>query len=253
MADRPRDDTWWIASDGKWYPPTLQPDPDVEPEVVPERATISRRSTDVPALLTRFVLGSLTVTSAAFAVAAFFGIRYGSALRRVSISALDTTAAEGQFLGWSSFALFTLAATGVVVLAWTFQTSRALDARSPAGRRWRGGWTIGAWFIPLASFVLPKLVFNELEKIAQVPHAGDEIGEKWKDESRTAVGDLWWLLWVTGLFALQMTQVLVTDPSVDEGTLAVATSISGIAHAVLAGAGVALYIVIRRIERTSRT
>ncbi len=253
MADRPRDDTWWIASDGKWYPPTLHPDPDAERAVVPEYTTISKRSTDVPALLTRFVLGSLTVTSAAFAAAAFFGIRYGSALRAVSISPPDTTAAEDLFLGWSSFALFTLAATGVAVLVWTFQTSKALDARAPARRRWRGGWTIGAWFIPLASFVLPKLVFNELEKIAQVPYTGDEIGEQWRDESRSAVGDLWWMLWVSGLFAFQMTQVLATDPSVDEGTVAVATSISGIAHAVLAGAGVALYIVIRRIERASKT
>lgn len=148
--------------------------------------------------------------------------------------------------------MFALVITGVVLLMWTFQTSRAFDHRGATGRRWRGAWTIGSWFVPFASFVLPKLVFNELERISRVPFTGDEIGEAWKDETRSAVGDLWWLLWIVGLFSYQATQVLLSDPGVDAGTSAVAASLSGVSHAVLAGAGVALVLVVRRIESDSR-
>jgi hypothetical protein len=142
--------------------------------------------------------------------------------------------------------------TGVVVLVWTFQMSKAFDARGAADRRWRGWWTIGSWFIPIATFVLPKLVFNELEKISQVPYTGDDIGDRWKGETRSAVGDLWWLLWVAGMFMYQVTQVYLTDPAVNAGTIAVASSLSGVAHAVLAAAGVALVVVVRRIDSESR-
>ena len=252
MADRPRDDTWWIASDGKWYPPTLHPDPTIPPVAEDDPATSTTGSTAVPALLSRVLTSSLVATSAAFALAAFFGFQHGSQLRSGETLVDGRSGTEDLFLGWSSIALFALVVTGAVVLAWTFRTSKAFDMRGATHRRWRGAWTIGAWFIPLASFILPKLVFNELEKIAQVPFTGDAIGDRWKEESRSAIGDLWWLLWVTGLFLLQATQVFLTDPEVDSGTMAVAASLSGVAHFVLAAAGVALVVVVRRIAAASR-
>jgi hypothetical protein len=252
MADRPRDDTWWIASAGKWYPPTLQPDADAEAVSAEDPEPGTDGSTAVPHTLTLIVTTAIAATSGVFVVAGYLGLRYGSALNSASLSVPDRTSAEDVFLGWSSFALLALVVSGAVLLVWTFQTSKAFDARGASGRRWRGWWTIGAWFIPLASFVLPKLVFNEIEKIAQVPFPGEEIGERWKTESRSKTGDLWWLLWVVGLFMLQTTQVLLTDPAVDEGTIAIASSLSGVAHAVIAAAGVALVVVVRRIESSSR-
>jgi hypothetical protein len=258
MADRPRDDTWWIASDGKWYPPTLQPETANVPAGTDDIDGITdgpstTGSTSVPTVLTRIVSAALLASSAAFAVAAVFGLRFGSALGSTSTSDRSRTAVEDLFLGWSSLALFAMVVTGAVVLVWTFQTSRAFDARGASGRRWRGAWTIGAWFIPFASFVLPKLVYNELEKISQVPFTGADIGTRWKEEQRSTLSDLWWLLWVAGLFMYQSTQVFMSDPAVDPGTVAVATSLSGAAHLVLAAAGVALVVVIRRIDSASRS
>ena len=252
MADRPRDDTWWIASDGKWYPPTLQPEANSQPVAASESAPAVSGPTAVPRVLTFVVTTALAATSAAFLVAAFFGLRYGSALSSVSASVQDQVSAEEVFLSWSSFALFGMVVSGVAVLAWTYLTSKAFDARGASGRRWRGWWTIGAWFIPFASFVLPKLVFNELEKISQVPFAGDNIGELWKEETRSTVGDLWWLLWVAGLFMFQSTQVFLTDPAVDSGTIQVAASLSGATHAVLAAAAVTLIVVVRHVDSASR-
>lgn len=251
MADRPRDDTWWIASDGKWYPSTLQPGSSVAPVVDVQSPMAVVASAVVPRVLTRIASGALVATSIMFVVAAFFGFQYGTALRSASVSRESRASAEDVFLGWSSFALFAMVATGVLILVWTFRTSKAFDARGATNRRWNRWWTIGAWFIPLASFVLPKLVFNELERISRVPFVGDEIGDQWKEESHSSIGDLWWLLWVVGLFMLQATQMLLTDPTVDAGTVDVVTSLSSVAHAFLAAAGIALVVVMRRIESTS--
>jgi hypothetical protein len=252
MADRPRDDTWWIASDGKWYPSTLQPDASAKPVAEVDSGPNASGSTAVSRALTLVVTTSLVAASAAFAVAGFFALLYGSALSSASSSAQDQAAAEEVFLGWSSFALLAMVVSGGAVLAWTYQTSRAFDARGANGRRWRGWWTIGAWFIPFASFVLPRLVFNEIGKIAQVPFFGDDIGERWKAEPRSTIGDLWWLLWVSGLLMYQATELFLTDASIDVGNLAVASSLSGVAHFVLAAAGIVLVVVVRRIESASR-
>lgn len=252
MADRPRDDAWWIASDGKWYPPNLQPDLSAAHVVDAQSPRALVGSAVVPRLLTRIATGALVATSITFVVAAFLGLQYGTALRSASVSDESRASAEEVFLGWSSLAVFAMVVTGALILVWTFRTSKAFDARGATNRRWNRGWTIGSWFIPLASFVLPKLVFNELEMISQVPFVRDEIGDQWKEESHSAVGDLWWLLWVVGLFLFQATQMLLTDPAVDAGTVDIATSLSGLAHAILAAAGVALVVVMWRIESTSR-
>ena len=54
------------------------------------------------------------------------------------------------------------------------------------------------------------------------------------------------------MFMLQATKMLLTDPTVGAGTVDVAISLSSVAHIVLAAAGVALVVVMRRIESTSR-
>lgn len=252
MADRPRDDTWWIASDGKWYPSTLQPDASAESVAEMDSGPNASGSTAVPRTLTLVVTTTLIAASAAFAVAGFLGLRYGSALSSASLSPEAQASAEELFLGWSSFALLAMVVSGGALLVWTYQISKAFDARGASGRRWRGWWTIGAWFIPLASFLLPRLVFNEIEKIAQVPFFGDDIGERWKAEQRSGIGDLWWLLWVSGLLMYQSTELFLTDRSIDSGNIAVVSSLSGVAHFVLAAAGIALVVVVRRIEAASR-
>jgi hypothetical protein len=191
-------------------------------------------------------------TSVVFVAAAYFSLRYATALRSISTSAEEHDSIELAYLGWSSMSLMGLMTTGLIVIIWTFQTSKSLDARSPVERRWRGGWTIGSWFVPFASFVLPKLVFNELEKTARTPYTGTPVGSAWKRQSRSGLGDLWWLLWVSGLVMLQATQIMLSDPLADDGALAVMASLSAVAYALLAGAGVAMMLVVRRIELASR-
>jgi Domain of unknown function (DUF4328) len=52
--------------------------------------------------------------------------------------------------------------TEVAFIVWLYQARRNLDRRGETGMRWGRGWTIGAWFIPLANAVIPALVVGEV-------------------------------------------------------------------------------------------
>ena len=258
MADRQRDPGWWLASDGKWYPPGLRSDAVSEAEEAfapdtwePHTATKVEDETAIPQGLTRLVIWGLAGSSLLLLVAGTFAFQYSSLLR----SSSGEAAVEGAKLvadGWSGMGFLTMFVVGSLVLAWTFRTSRIMDARGASGRRWRGGWTIGSWFVPIASLILPRFVFSELEKIARVPFDSEQVGERWKSMQRSTLGDLWWLLWTGSLVVLQVSQMLTLDGADDPGTLATVASLAAVGYLALAGAGITLALVIRNIERDSR-
>lgn len=252
MADRPRNDDWWLASDGRWYPPDLGPDADA-----PSFAGKPSDASVISSSFTMVVSIALSVASAILAGATFSGLRYASALQKYTGELSDPEkealgSVELTWASWTALALLMLVLTGVLVIGWTYSASRSLDNRGPIGRRWRGGWTIGSWLVPLANLVLPKFVFNEIERIAQVPYGQVPIGEEWRAYPRSQLGDLWWLLWIAGAIPSQLTQIIVGDPTGDAGRLTIMVNISSFTYALFAGAGIALALLVRRIERSSR-
>lgn len=252
MADRPRDDGWWLASDGKWYPAELGPG-----DIPPVPTSTRKGATDISRSLTVVVAVALSIASVVLVGAAIAGFGYASALQKfsgeLSEAERDSIASvELTWAGWTGLGLLLLIITGVLVMSWTYSASKSLDARGPIGRRWRGAWTIGAWLIPFANLILPRLVFNELEKISQVPFGDAPVGEEWRAYQRFQLGDLWWLLWLGGVIPSQITQILLGDPASDSGRLAILVTISAFTYALFAGAGVTLVLLIRRIERSSR-
>ena len=253
MADRQRDPDWWLASDGKWYPPDLRTEEVAfAPDTWEPHAEEPEQETAIPPALTKIVVWGLVGVSILLLVAAFVTFQYSALIR----SSSDESVIEDARLvadGWAGFAFFGLFVIGGLFLAWTLRTSRIMDARGATGRRWRGGWTIGSWFVPFASLILPRFVFAELEKIVQIPYRSESIGDTWKSMQRSPLGDLWWLLWVGSLVALQFVQIVTLDPVEDGGTLAMIAAISAIGYATLAGAGVTLALVVRGIDRSSRS
>ncbi len=249
MADRPRRDDWWLASDGKWYPPELAsggsvPTPD---------ATAPR--TAVPSRLTVAASIALGVTSVLFVVSGFFGLRVASDLRSgvtSTIGSREATTSEIAFGGWLSFSFAAFAVAAVLVIVWIFSSSRSLDARGATHRRWRGGWIVGGWLIPLANLVIPKLLVNELEKGLQVPYRSAPITDSWKTETRTTVADVWWLSWVGGVVVGQVASVTGSAEGASDAAVAAGITMASIALLLFAIAGVCLLLVIRRMETFSK-
>jgi hypothetical protein len=253
MADRPQNNDWWLASDGRWYPPDLDPGEDTAglPDQQDDGSSISSPFTLVVSI-------ALSFASAVLAGAAYAGLRYASALQKYSGELSDAKAEslasiELTWANWTAVGLVVMILTGALVIGWTHSASRALDNRGPIGRRWRGGWTIGSWLIPFGNLILPKLVFNEIERIAQVPYGHVPIGEQWRAYPRSQHGDLWWLLWIGGVIPSQVIQIMFGDPAGDAGRLAIMVNISSFTFALFTGAGIALALLVRSIERSSRS
>jgi hypothetical protein len=78
----------------------------------------------------------------------------------------------------------------VLIIIWGWQGHRAVSGLA-MNRKWGRGWTIGAWFIPFASIVLPKLVFDETERIAKAATSGMPAAN-WRTTSTSTAGKIWW-------------------------------------------------------------
>ena len=52
----------------------------------------------------------------------------------------------------------------VVLIIWLYATRKNLDAFVGAAPRWAAGWTIGAWFIPIASLVLTPMIIADIAR-----------------------------------------------------------------------------------------
>lgn len=255
MADRTRGDGWWQASDDKWYPPELLDAPrpqwqttDLVPIVVaPSAATVSAPNAAIAWML---------ATSAASVLTALGALNLASVIR----SSPDPVIVDNAFthVGETGVVVLALLAlsvgslvSGILFIIWLFKASNAMDRRGPIGRSWSSGWAIGGWFIPLASLVIPKLVFAELERIAQVPYGGVPIGERWKPYPRSGISDLWWLMWVSASVVGFVGYWIGTLPEVENEPVAWALTIWAISLLMTAGAGVALVVTLRSFVRAA--
>ncbi|MDX3095874.1 DUF4328 domain-containing protein [Streptomyces sp. ME01-24h] len=115
--------------------------------------------------------------------------------------------------------------TGVVFLRWLWQMRVNAEALAPGGHRMRRGWTTGAWLIPLACFVLPKRIMNDIWAAGAAP--GRPRRTSWLLTS-------WWLVFVAAQ--------LLASPAATAGPAAGETA--GAALYVLAGA-LCIAVVLR--------
>ncbi|MET9877291.1 DUF4328 domain-containing protein [Actinacidiphila glaucinigra] len=107
--------------------------------------------------------------------------------------------------------------TGVVFLRWLWQMRVNAEALAPGGHRMRRGWTTGAWLIPLAGFVLPKRIINDIWAASSPPG---------RPRRTSVLLTSWWLLFVAA--QLLASPTATGDPA--------ATETAGAALWVLAGA-----------------
>jgi Domain of unknown function (DUF4328) len=205
--------------------------------------------------LTRATIVFVAASSVLLGVAAFFAMRVAADLRNgigLSSDPADATSNEIAFSGWAGFGLVAFVVAAVLLLRWVWSASKVLDARGATGRRWRGGWTIGVWFIPFANYILPKLMFNELEKGLQVAYRSEPIGDEWTSATRTELADLWWLLWVSAVIVGQFASFIGGGQDASDDQVATGFMLAAFAMAGFAVAGAVLVFVIRRIETFSQ-
>lgn len=247
MSDTSQGPDWWLASEGKWYPP---------PTETPERAGRSTPS------LGRWLAGAWGATAVLGASTAITAATARDAAQTwigedTASAALDWKDLDGGATG--ALNLLSLAAfvTLVVTIAWLWGAHKQQDALDPERRSWGAGWAIVGWFVPIANLLVPKLVLNEVERIASTPvdEAGG-VGDRWRSQRVAWLGRLWWLGWIVGFTSIGVATVvwdgvieLTELESIDRSAVLDAYTWRIVGGVAMAVAGVAGAVHLRRVSR----
>jgi hypothetical protein len=171
-----------------------------------------------------------------------------------SISFFEMNSSHTDTFGVIGLATMWMWVSGILLIVWFFQAYRSAESHGATRRRWSAGWTIGAWFIPFANLVIPKLVMNEVDRMSN-PLAGEPpIDERWKPMPRMVVSDLWWILFLMGTalwwvgFVAYSSEPGYSGSAVGIGYLVMATS-QALYSAAAALAGVVVLKIGKRLRR----
>ena len=149
----------------------------------------------------------------AFAVTALFGVVGVAALLRAAALAnrlvvLDEPARDG--FGTRAADADTLVTVigvviGIVVLGlapsfivWVWRAAKNQQALARTPERLGSGWAIGGWFVPLANFVIPVLVVQDLWRGSDASIAAGD--PRWRIANRSWLVGWWWGLLMLPLF-----------------------------------------------------
>jgi hypothetical protein len=190
LSDRPLGPGWWLASDGRWYPPEALP---VAPPagMVPWAYVPDVRMSPGLHISVRIFLYITTACSALAILALANAIpKVGSAVSEWDGARSLSSAA----LGLTSLMSLVLV---ILLMIWGNQAYRSLGRSGAQGCTWSPGWAIGGWFIPIASVVIPRLVFSEIERLAHPGNGPAPILDRWRRQPLLGIGLAWWALLVT--------------------------------------------------------
>jgi hypothetical protein len=139
--------------------------------------------------------------------------------------------------------LLLLLATAVLFIIWMSRAARNNEALGRDLPRLSAGWAVGGWFIPLANFVIPVLIMQDLWRgsNASIPR-GDM---RWRIANRSALVGWWW-----GTFVLTFLRIGPGDGAADSVDLDQlrATDFLGLFGMLFAAASAVLAIlVVRRV------
>ena len=101
---------------------------------------------------------------------------------------------------------------GILLIVWSHKAHRASDSLQPGQRKWGHGWSIGAWFIPVANYILVPLMLSEIHKISSAPRNGNKVSDEWPRNKVSAPLIMWFIFYAVGGVLLFLGNSALTDP-----------------------------------------
>jgi hypothetical protein len=142
--------------------------------------------------------------------------------------------------------------SGIAFVAWFYRAYVNLGRMSVAALRYRPGWAIGAWFVPILNLFRPKQIANDVWRATE-PQA-DRDSNAWRSQAVSPLVHWWWALWMvggilggiaTGLADQNYGEPLATRQVIDDEQNALTWNI--VASLVLAAAAVLGALVVHRM------
>jgi hypothetical protein len=145
------------------------------------------------------LFGVMVAASALLAVALANRIALVRDLKAGHFGDVLTRAEDADDFVSASSSIFGLTQLAIVVLfiIWMFRAAKNNEALGRMGPRFSPGWSIGAWFIPLANFVIPVLIMQDLWRGSdRETHRGVS---SWRAGAGSALVGFWWAAWLVSL------------------------------------------------------
>jgi len=164
-------------------------------------------------------------------------------------STAELEAADRFTLLTTAIYLGTLLIAAVLFIVWLWRARENAEFFCDARHQYGRGWVIGAWFVPIASFWVPRQVVNDIA-VASDPWTSTR--GVWLKTRRSPEVSSWWLFWilqaVTGWLAAMLTNAAVsgTGSAVVTGlqTAAALASLSSILCCIAAFLAIRVIITI---------
>ncbi len=140
---------------------------------------------------------------------------------------------------------FALVVSAFFFIRWFHAGYVNLRALDQPNLRFRAGWAIGAWFVPILNLWRPKQIANDIWRGSD-PDASSFHESAWKDAGIPLLLGLWWAAWIaTNVIGNAVGRAWfgrdTADDIRDAATLDLASSVVDIGAAVLA------VLVVRRL------
>jgi hypothetical protein len=125
--------------------------------------------------------------------AAVFGVISGVASLATGNAAKadsdEFTLMDGVELLSGLFSLGTFIITGVLFLMWIHRANRNVRALGAEGMKFTPGWSVGWYFIPIASLWKPYQAMKEIWQASHNP-------KLWTTQELKPIVNVWWTLWL---------------------------------------------------------
>ena len=193
-----REGIWWHQrADGSWlrwdqqsgaWQESAGPAPTTK--TPPYRELVTRR---------QWAIGLLALVGGVSLIALVSDLVELSLLNRIARGEAVTQAeAEASDQRQALIALSVLGAlifAAIAFIRWFHAAYSNLPALGATGLRYKRGWAIGAWFVPILGLWRPKQIANDIWR-ASDPDAPPQQGEAWRGRPVPALLGWWWALWI---------------------------------------------------------
>jgi hypothetical protein len=140
--------------------------------------------------------------------------------------------------------LLVFLANVIVWCVWQYRAQANLPALGASGLRFRPGWAVGWWFIPIANLAVPYLAMRELWKASDSSSGAID----WPTQRTTPLLWLWWTAWLA-MVALSSISLSITANAEFIDDLITAEYFSMAQTVVTICAAVLAVLLIRDIDR----
>lgn len=111
--------------------------------------------------------------------------------------------------------LATALVTAVVWVIWFRRLYRNLTPLGARALRFKPGWAVGAWFVPLLSLVRPKAIMDDIWR-ASDPELPDTAGTVWHEAPVPWFLHVWWGLFLLSLVLHRVSAALLDSTELDD-------------------------------------